>query len=108
MNPFKFKIRGFSSSVDYLDYLGALPRALGLRIGGNLPWLRHWKGFILVRGSFSSLAGSLRFSFPVPGCCSLSSGPGNSAYMDLRLVLCSGTLGRILFFKPQPQDQRTT
>jgi len=40
---FRFKIRGFSTSVDYLDYLGVLSRTLGLRIGGYLPWLRHWK-----------------------------------------------------------------
>ena len=52
---FKFKIRGFSTSVDYLDYLGVLSRTLGLRIGGYLPWLRHQKGFILVRGSFRFL-----------------------------------------------------
>merc|ERR1711867_342690 len=35
-------------------------------------------------------------SFSTPGCCSLGSGPGNSAYMELKLVLCSGALRRIL------------
>ena len=78
------------------SYLGALPRTLALKIRGNLPWLCHWKGFILVRRSSSSLDWSLRSFFSVPGCCSLGSGPGNSAYMELKLVLCSGALRRIL------------
>ena len=97
---FKFKYRDFSTSVICLDCFEDLSRKFGLETRGNFPWVHHLRKFILARGSFSSWLGSLHVYFPVLGYCSLSSGPWNSASMDLRLVLCSGTLGRILFFMP--------
>ena len=90
----------FSTSVFYLGCFEDLSRTFGLETGGNFPWVHHLRRFILARGSFSSWMGSLHVYFPVLGYCSLSSGPWNSASSDLRRVLCSGTLGRILIFMP--------
>ena len=102
---FKFKYRDFSTSVICLDCFEDLSRKFGLETRGNFPWVHHSRKFILAKSSFSSWLGSLHVYFPVLGYCSLSSGPWNSASIDLRLVPCSGTLGRILISSPRGELQ---
>ena len=97
----KSEYRDFLYLAICLDWSEDLSRKFNLETEGNFLWVHHLRKFILARRSFGSWLGSLHVYFPVLRYCSLSSGPGNSASTDLRLVPCSGTLGRILTFSPK-------
>ena len=95
------RIQGFPLPRDLPGLIWRSIKKVNFETEGNFLWVHHLRKFILARRSFGSWLGSLHVYFPVLRYCSLSSGPGNSASTDLRLVPWSGTLGRILTFSPK-------